>query len=62
MAVDGSWSNEDLTNFKNFNRNWEAYKWGFGDVHGEFWLGNQYLHWLTNRNESGMEVRFWGER
>ena len=49
-------------NSTNFNQNWEAYKWGFGNIHGEFWLGNQYLHWLTNRNETGMEIRIWGER
>ncbi|XP_062579554.1 fibrinogen-like protein 1 [Saccostrea cucullata] len=31
----------------NFSRDWEEYKNGFGDVHGEFWLGNEILHRLT---------------
>ncbi|KAM8970632.1 fibrinogen alpha chain [Sarcophilus harrisii] len=37
----------------NFNRTWQDYKRGFGKVNGkgegEFWLGNEYLHLLTQR-------------
>ncbi|XP_012639095.2 fibrinogen alpha chain [Microcebus murinus] len=37
----------------NFNRTWQDYKRGFGSVNdkgeGEFWLGNDYLHLLTQR-------------
>ncbi|XP_069349415.1 fibrinogen alpha chain [Eulemur rufifrons] len=37
----------------NFNRTWQDYKKGFGSVNdkgeGEFWLGNDYLHLLTQR-------------
>ncbi|EAX04925.1 fibrinogen alpha chain [Homo sapiens] len=37
----------------NFNRTWQDYKRGFGSLNdegeGEFWLGNDYLHLLTQR-------------
>ena len=31
-----------------FDQNWEAYKIGFGEANQEYWLGNEYLHYLTN--------------
>src|SRR6218665_3070599 len=34
----------------NFKQNWNAYRNGFGDAEqGEFWLGNEKVHLLTNR-------------
>uniref|UniRef100_H1A5J9 Fibrinogen alpha chain n=1 Tax=Taeniopygia guttata TaxID=59729 RepID=H1A5J9_TAEGU len=43
----------------NFNRTWQDYKKGFGSVdgrgQGEFWLGNENLHLLT-QNESVLRV------
>ncbi|XP_045184463.2 fibrinogen-like protein 1 [Mercenaria mercenaria] len=32
----------------NFNRNWQEYKDGFGDLNGDFWLGNEIIHQITS--------------
>ncbi|XP_064115263.1 techylectin-5A-like [Macrobrachium nipponense] len=32
----------------NFNRSWEEYKHGFGSVSEEYYLGNEFIHRLTN--------------
>ena len=31
-----------------FTQDWLKYKNGFGDLEGEFWLGNEKMHRLTN--------------
>ena len=31
-----------------FDQDWDSYAAGFGAPHGEYWLGNEYLHYLTN--------------
>ncbi|KAK2189745.1 hypothetical protein NP493_98g03015 [Ridgeia piscesae] len=33
----------------NFYRDWRGYRNGFGDLTGEFWLGNEYLHQITSQ-------------
>lgn len=35
----------------NFYRDWNTYKKGFGDPSGEFWMGNDKLHELTNQGD-----------
>ncbi|XP_078603955.1 uncharacterized protein LOC144877784 [Branchiostoma floridae x Branchiostoma japonicum] len=40
----------------NFYQDWQAYKTGFGDLRGEFWLGNDHLHRLTAQNVYELRV------
>jgi len=41
----------------NFTRSWEDYKAGFGNLSGEFWLGNDLISQLTNQRDEPMELR-----
>ncbi|XP_066912687.1 ficolin-1-like isoform X1 [Clytia hemisphaerica] len=41
-----------------FHRSWEEYKNGFGDVNGEFWLGNEVLHQLTKEDNDTFQWVF----
>ncbi|XP_029992637.1 mucin-5AC-like isoform X4 [Sphaeramia orbicularis] len=41
----------------NFNRLWDDYKDGFGDINGgEFWLGNNLIHLLTRERDMMLRV------
>ncbi|XP_047460684.1 fibroleukin-like [Mugil cephalus] len=40
----------------NFNRGWSEYRDGFGEPRGEHWLGNQYLHLLTNQGHCSLRI------
>ncbi|XP_077993025.1 techylectin-5B-like [Glandiceps talaboti] len=40
-----------------FYRNWVQYEHGFGDVTGEFWLGNKKIHQLTNQPGRTYQLR-----
>ncbi|MBN3298361.1 fibrinogen-like 2a [Amia ocellicauda] len=39
-----------------FNRTWAEYKKGFGNVHGEFWLGNDRIHLLTKAKDMTLRI------
>ena len=45
----GGWTvfHKRFNGFVGFYRGWDEYKKGFGDVRGEFWLGNEKIHQLT---------------
>ena len=39
-----------------FYLNWSDYKVGFGDLNGEFWLGNDKIHRLTSDGNQRLRV------
>ncbi|XP_051804015.1 angiopoietin-4 isoform X3 [Acanthochromis polyacanthus] len=39
-----------------FQRSWQEYKLGFGDVSGEHWLGNEVLHLMTSQAQYSLRV------
>ncbi|XP_078618790.1 uncharacterized protein LOC144886189 isoform X2 [Branchiostoma floridae x Branchiostoma japonicum] len=45
-----------------FNRTWEEYKLGFGNLSGEYWLGNDNIHLLTSQENFTLHVDLmdWG--
>ncbi|CAH1715181.1 unnamed protein product [Aphis gossypii] len=40
-----------------FNNNWNEYAKGFGNLYGDFWLGNDAIHRLTADNGSSLRVQ-----
>ena len=43
----------------NFNRNWDAYRTGFGDVTAEYWLGLDNMFLITNQLHYKLRVDLW---
>ena len=49
--MDGMWTviQKRSDGSEDFYRNWTDHKEGFGDVSGEYWLGNDVIHHLTSQ-------------
>ena len=59
MTTDGGgWTvfQRRLDGSVDFYLGWKSYKNGFGDLNGEFWLGNENLQRLTAVNNITMRV------
>ena len=38
-----------------FNRTWNSYRDGFGDASGNYWIGNEHLHQMTQLLHDGFQ-------
>ena len=56
--TDGGWTvfMRRFNGSQDFFLFWKQYKEGFGNVTGEYWLGNDKLHLLTNQNQYNMRM------
>lgn len=39
-----------------FDRSWRDYRDGFGDLHSEFWLGNDHIHELSTQGDYSLRI------
>ncbi|XP_037077282.1 techylectin-5B-like [Pollicipes pollicipes] len=46
----------DVADHQDFNMGWQSYKWGFGNLSSEFWLGNEYMNLLTSMDQMQLRV------
>ena len=60
----GGWTviirRNDIEPRENFYRDWDEYKWGFGNLEEEFYWGNEFI-WMMTHLERRYQLRFWLE-
>ncbi|XP_063405953.1 fibrinogen-like protein A [Mytilus trossulus] len=59
MTTDGGgWTiiQRRLDGSVNFQRNWKDYENGFGNVNGEYWLGNKHIHSMTSSGKYELRI------
>ncbi|CAC5408687.1 Fibrinogen-like protein 1,Fibrinogen-like protein A,Ficolin-2,Ficolin-1,Fibroleukin,Fibrinogen C domain-containing protein 1 [Mytilus coruscus] len=44
-----------------FNRTWNEYREGFGNVNTEYWLGNKHIHSLTTNEQHKLHIHLQGK-
>ncbi|KAM6107219.1 angiopoietin-related protein 4 [Pterocles gutturalis] len=63
MTADGGWTviQRRTDGSVDFDQLWDAYKNGFGDLHGDFWLGLEKIHHLVQegRHHLLIELEDW---
>ncbi|XP_074554154.1 fibrinogen-like 2a [Halichoeres trimaculatus] len=54
----GGWTviQQRLDGSVSFNRTWTEYKKGFGNLRGEFWLGNDHIHLMTKAKDMILRI------
>uniref|UniRef100_A0A3B5B333 Angiopoietin-related protein 7-like n=1 Tax=Stegastes partitus TaxID=144197 RepID=A0A3B5B333_9TELE len=66
MDTDGGWTviQRRVDGSVNFDRSWRDYRDGFGDLHSEFWLGNDHIHDLSTQGDYSLRIDMedWGNR
>uniref|UniRef100_A0A3B5L5N5 Si:ch211-203k16.3 n=1 Tax=Xiphophorus couchianus TaxID=32473 RepID=A0A3B5L5N5_9TELE len=58
MDTDGGWTviQRRVDGSVSFDRSWREYRDGFGDLHSEFWLGNNHIHELSTQGDYSLRI------
>ncbi|NXP75303.1 ANGL4 protein, partial [Ramphastos sulfuratus] len=58
MTAEGGWTviQRRTDGSVDFDQLWDAYKNGFGDLHGDFWLGLEKIHHLVQEGRYNLQI------